>query len=101
MNSKIIIFRANKSTFQQDRTKQFGKIVGRIKWARNMIAHPYRVEADGRDRSMSLDGSFRLERVASANSKTPIGSYPIGLGRLPVLFGPTGLVVEGELVPVV
>jgi hypothetical protein len=38
------------------RTKQLRKIVDRINWARNM--------ADGRDRPMNLDESFRLERVA-------------------------------------
>ena len=46
------------------RTKQLRKIVDRIKWARNMIEHPYRVEADGGDRPTNLDESFRLERVA-------------------------------------
>jgi hypothetical protein len=36
------------------RTKQLKKIVERLRWARNMVAHPYRVEADGRDRPMNV-----------------------------------------------
>ena len=49
----------------QGRTKQLRRILDRTKWARNMIAHPYRADAEGRDRPMNLAESFRLEQAAA------------------------------------